>query len=83
MVLERSGLQVVSAVLLTDSLFRQANSDNADVHPVDLDSKNQHAQANLDSFLEKLGRLCEMPVLFNDNSALADAPYPSRTHRSG
>ncbi len=68
MVLERSGVQVVSAVPIGVELFKYVELDNVDVVLVDLDENIQQTPDYLPELLDKLQNQCRMPILFNDSS---------------
>lgn len=71
MVLERSGVQVVSAVPIGEELFRYVELENVDAVLVDLDENNQHTPDYLPELLDRLQNQCRMPILFNDSSMIA------------
>jgi len=71
MVLERSGMQVVSAVPLTEQLLDRVDQDGVDVVLVDLDEHIEREPGYLDNLLDHLREQCRLPVLFNDSSAAA------------
>lgn len=74
MVLERSGMQVVAAVPLEESLFNQIGQNNIDAVLVDLNVESGQDLFNLANLLDRLQRECRLPVLFNDSSAsMSDA----------
>jgi len=71
MVLERSGMQVVSAVPLSEQLLDRVDQESVDVVLVDLDEHIEREPGYLDNLLDHLREQCRLPVLFNDSSAAA------------
>jgi type II secretory pathway predicted ATPase ExeA/CheY-like chemotaxis protein len=71
MVLERSGMQVVSAVPLSEQLLDTVDQESVDVVLVDLDEHIERESGYLDNLLDHLREQCRLPVLFNDSSAAA------------
>jgi type II secretory pathway predicted ATPase ExeA len=69
MVLERSGMQVISAVPLSEQFLDQVDQESVDVVLVDLDEHIEREPGHLDSLLDHLRDQCRLPVLFNDSSA--------------
>jgi len=67
--LERSGMQVVSAVALNEDLLNKFDQENTDVLLVDLDENVQYPPDYLENLLDDLQERCGLPVLFNDSSA--------------
>lgn len=71
MILERSGVLVVSAVPIGEELFRYTELDKVDVMLVDLDENIQNTPDYLPELLDRLQNECRIPILFNDSSMVA------------
>ena len=70
MVLERSGMHVVSVVPFSEHLADQADAEKADVILVDLDENVERESGYLENMLDHLQNQSRVPVLFNDSSAV-------------
>jgi len=69
MMLERSGLQVMAAVPISEALIEQLGRENVDVLLMDLDEGVTRRPYDLDRLIDQVQSKCKIPVLFNDSSS--------------
>ncbi len=68
MMIERSGLKVVTAIPISEDIVDLLNRANVDVLLMDLDD-GTHRSHDLDRLIEQVQSKCKIPVLFNDSSS--------------
>jgi type II secretory pathway predicted ATPase ExeA/CheY-like chemotaxis protein len=69
MLLERSGLQIVTTTAVNQELIGQLSGESVDVLLIDLDESAVHQGSDLDRLIDQIQSKCRIPVLFNDSSA--------------
>lgn len=74
MVLERSGVDIVSAVPLDERLFGRVDQANVDAVLVDIEEGTDYSPGYLEGLVDRIQQQCKVPVLFNDSSFSAAKP---------
>ena len=74
MVLERSGVEMVSAVPLDDRLFGRVDQAAVDAVLIDLEEGTDYSLGELEGLVDRIQQQCKVPVLFNDSSSSAVKP---------
>jgi DNA-binding NarL/FixJ family response regulator len=68
LMLERSGMKVVTVMPIGDDIVEQLSRENADVLLMDLDEGSRRLH-DLDRLIDQVRSDCRIPVLFNDSSS--------------